>query len=73
MMRARKRFALEVVFIGALSALGSTRAWAGEPFDDRLGVRTPLVFLLMRSDIEAELGLEPPQVAEVKPLCGRPL
>ena len=41
-------------------------AAAGEPFDDRLGVRTPLVFLLMRSDIDAELGLEPPQVAEVK-------
>ncbi len=65
-MRARKRFVLAAVFIGALSALGSTRTSAGEPFDERLGVRTPLVFLLMRSDIEAELGLEPPQIAEVK-------
>ena len=64
-MRARWWFAFAWIFVGA-GRHSAQRAAAGEPFDDRLGVRTPLVFLLMRSDIDAELGLEPPQVAEVK-------
>ena len=48
-------------------------ASAAEPLDDRLGVRTPLVFLLIRSDIQKDLGLEPAQIAEVKSVRGRAL
>jgi hypothetical protein len=40
-------------------------AAGSEPLDDRLGMRTPLLFLLVRSDIQKDLGLEPARVAEV--------
>jgi hypothetical protein len=66
MMRARWRFALALVLIGGYSTVGSMRVNGAEPLDDRLGVPTPLVFLLMRTDIQQEVGLEPAQIAEVK-------
>jgi hypothetical protein len=66
MMRARWRFALALFLIGGYSTFGSTRVSGAEPLDDRLGVPTPLLFLLMRSDFQQEVGLEPAQVAEVK-------
>jgi hypothetical protein len=52
--------------LGGGTFLGSTTfARASEPLDDRLGVRVAPVFLLIRSDIQKDLGLESAQVAEV--------
>ena len=42
-------------------------ARGGEPLDDRLGMRTVPIFLLTRSDVQADLKLDPKQVA----ICGR--
>lgn len=66
MMRAGRRIVLALYLIGAGSFSGLTGITrGGEPLDDRLGIRTTLLFLLIRSDIQAELGLEPAQVADV--------
>jgi hypothetical protein len=40
-------------------------ARCAEPLDDRLGVPTVPIFLLLRSDIQKDLGMEPSQIAEV--------
>ena len=43
---------------------GFTRpARGGEPLDDRLGTRTVPIFLLTRSDVQADLKLDPKQIA----------
>jgi hypothetical protein len=39
-------------------------ARAGEPFDDRLGIRTVPLYLLMRSDVQADLKLDPNQISD---------
>ncbi len=40
-------------------------AHAGEPFDDRIGIRTARLFLLMRADVQTDLGLASAQVIEI--------
>jgi hypothetical protein len=41
-------------------------ARGGEPLDDRLGIRTVPIFLLTRSDVQADLKLDPQQIAECR-------
>jgi hypothetical protein len=66
-MRAGRRLVLILAFAGGFALVGSKQhARAGEPLDDRLGVRTAPLFLLLRADIQKELGLAPPEIAEVK-------
>jgi hypothetical protein len=66
MMRARRWVVFPIAFLGGVLGLGSMRTAAGaEPLDDRLGVRTPQLFLLVRSDVQKDLGLEPARIAEV--------
>jgi hypothetical protein len=63
-MRGGRRIVLAICLMGAGSFSGVTRIASGaEPLDDRLGVRTALLFLLLRSDIQTDLGLEPAQIA----------
>jgi hypothetical protein len=65
MMRAGRRLVVPLALLGCLLVPGSkATAFGAEPLDDRLGVRTPLVFLLIRSDIQKDLSLEPTQIAE---------
>jgi hypothetical protein len=66
MIRAGGRLAFALTVLGGLSVLGSTRiAAAGEPLDDRLGIRTVPLFLLFRSDIQKDLQFDPAQIAEL--------
>ena len=68
MMRCGRRLAvaLAVALVSGLAVEGlRPSATAGEPLDDRLGVRTTLLFLLLRSDIQKDLALEPAQVVEL--------
>jgi hypothetical protein len=55
-----------VVVLGVVIAwLGAiTTARGGEFLDDRLGKRTVPILLLLRPDVQADLNLEPVQVAE---------
>jgi hypothetical protein len=46
------------------------RAQAGEFLDDRLGSRTVPILLLMRPDVQADLKLEPIQIAEARRTAG---
>lgn len=48
---------LVVLGLGLLQCPGL--ALGGEPLDDRLGIRTAPIFLLTRSDIQADLKIEP--------------
>jgi len=50
--------------IAGLGLAGSGRA--GEFLDDRLGCRTVPIMLLMRADVQADLKLEPDQVAAAR-------
>jgi hypothetical protein len=60
------RTVVPVLLVVGLGLLGFARvARCGEPFDDRLGNRTPRLFLLMRSDVQADLGLSPAKVVEI--------
>jgi hypothetical protein len=54
---------MAVRLVGPGSALNVR---AGEFLDDRLGSRTVPIFLLMRPDVQADLNLEPIQVAEAR-------
>jgi hypothetical protein len=64
-MRCGRKIVLLLLLIGAGSVAGITRiASAGEPLDDRLGIRTSLLFLVIRADIQTDLALEPAQIAE---------
>jgi hypothetical protein len=66
MMLAGRRIVLALAILAGGTFLGSTTVVRGaEPLDDRLGVRVAPVFLLIRSDIQKDLGLEPGQIAEV--------
>jgi hypothetical protein len=66
MMRAGGRLVFALTVLGGLSVLGSTRiAAAGEPLDDRLGIRTVPLFLLFRSDIQKDLRFDPAQINEL--------
>ncbi len=66
MMRAGRRLVVPFVLLGCLLVpVSKGTAFGAEPLDDRLGVRTPLLFLLVRSDIQKDLGLEPTKIAEV--------
>jgi hypothetical protein len=49
--------ALVVLGLGLLEVTGL--ALGAEPLDDRLGIRTAPIFLLMRSDIQSELKIDP--------------
>ncbi len=66
MMRAGRRLVILLALLGCLHVpVSEGIAFGAEPLDERLGVRTPLVFLLIRSDIQKDLGLEPTRIAEV--------
>lgn len=54
--------------LAGVGAIGSGRA--GEFLDDRLGSRTVPIFLLMRSDVQVDLKLEPAQVIEARRTAG---
>jgi hypothetical protein len=56
---ARAAIAIGVTLAG-LPPLGR----CGEPFDDRLGIRTVPLYLLMRADVQADLKLDPNQVSD---------
>jgi hypothetical protein len=63
---ARRTFVLAMAVLGAGAFLGLTKSGCGaEPLDDRLGVPIAPLFLLLRSDIQKDLGLEPAQIALV--------
>ena len=65
-MRAGRWIVLGLAILGGGTVLGSmTSARGSEPLDDRLGVRVAPVFLMIRSDIQKDLGLERAQIAEV--------
>jgi hypothetical protein len=49
--------------LGLLAFTPATRAT--EPFDDHLGIRIPRLFLLMRTDVQNDLGLRPEHVVEI--------
>ncbi len=53
--------------LGLLLAGWNAAGLAGEPLDDRLGIRTAPIMLLLRSDVQADLQLDAQQVA----LCRR--
>ena len=64
--RRSRLFAGAIAFSVAATILASSRAaLCTEPLDDRLGVPTVPIFLLLRSDIQKDLGLKPGQIAEV--------
>jgi hypothetical protein len=70
MMRAGRRIVLALAIVGGGILLGSTKFVSGaEPLDDRLGVRVAPIFLLLRSDIQKDLALEPVQIAEVNEIA----
>jgi len=49
-----------------VALLGFTRdARTGEPLDDRLGLRSAPIFLLIRGDVQKDLALEAAQISEV--------
>jgi hypothetical protein len=52
-----------LVFAGGLLA-SSAPAFGAEPLDERLGIRTAPIFLLSRSDVQADLRMSPTQTAE---------
>jgi hypothetical protein len=62
----RSLFAYALMLQLAQSALGGGAGNSGEFLDDRLGTRTVPIFLLMRSDVQADLKLDPAQVAEAR-------
>jgi hypothetical protein len=62
-MLARRRIVLSLA-LAVLGAGAFVAARAGEPLDDRLGIPTVPIFLLLRSDIQKDLGLEQAQIAE---------
>jgi hypothetical protein len=66
-MRHRSTIAPTFLALG-LSLAGWTAAGiAAEPLDDRLGIRTAPIMLVLRSDVQADLQLDAQQVA----LCRR--
>jgi hypothetical protein len=70
MMRSGRRIVLALAIVGGAILLGSANFAAGaEPLDDRLGVRVAPIFLLLRSDIQKDLALEPVQIAEVNQIA----
>jgi hypothetical protein len=56
--------ALLVLGLGAF--VYNSPALGGEPLDERLGIRTAPIFLLSRSDVQADLKLNPTQIAECR-------
>jgi hypothetical protein len=66
-MRHGSTLAIAFFALGALTPV----ALGGEPFDDRLGIRTVPIYLLMRSDVQADLKLDPNQVAEAHRAAAR--
>ncbi len=66
MLAGRRRLVFGLALLSGLCVLGPTPvAGAGEPLDDRLGIRTVPLFLLVRADVQKDLGLEPAQIADV--------
>jgi hypothetical protein len=64
MMRHGLTVAGALVACGVALAGFAQVARGGEPLDDRLGIRTVPIYLLMRSDVQVDLKLDPNQVAE---------
>ncbi len=66
MMRVGRKLVLALgILVPGAMLLAQRSAGGAEPLDDRLGVRITPLFLLLRSDIQKDLALEPAQVAEV--------
>jgi len=64
MMRQGSTVVKALIAIG-LALAGFTRvARSGEPLDDRLGIRTVPMFLLLRPDVQADLKLDAKQISE---------
>jgi hypothetical protein len=67
-MRHGRILAHALLTVGVLLAAEQTRAaTAAEPLDDRLGIRTVPIMLLLRSDVQVDLKLDAQQIA----LCHR--
>ncbi len=66
MMRVGRRLVLALgILVPMVSLLAPRLAVGAEPLDDRLGIRITPLFLLLRSDIQKDLALEPAKIAEV--------
>jgi hypothetical protein len=63
-MRQGSTIASSVIAIGVTFGGLTLSGRCGEPFDDRLGIRTVPLYLLMRSDVQADLKLEANQVSD---------
>ena len=65
-MRGGRRIVLALaIFCGGSFYLPARVAAGGLPLDDRLGIATARLFLLLRSDIQKDLGLEAAQITEI--------
>jgi hypothetical protein len=62
-MRYGKTTARAIVALGLALVALSGAAPGGEALDDRLGIRTVTLFLLLRADVQADLGLDSKQIA----------
>ena len=57
-MRQGSTVATALIVLGLTVAGFTPIARSGEPLDDRLGIRTVPIFLLTRSDVQADLKLD---------------
>jgi hypothetical protein len=64
MIRQGSTVAKALIAMGLALAGFTQVARCGEPLDDRLGIRTVPIFLLTRSDVQADLKLDPNQITE---------
>ena len=63
-MRHGRKFLLALFALG-LGHIGNVpTARAGEPLDERFGIRIPSIFLLTRSDVQVDLKLDPQLIPE---------
>jgi len=63
-MRQGSTVVTALITVGLTLAGFTQVARCGEPLDDRLGIRTVPIFLLTRSDVQADLKLDPNQISE---------
>jgi hypothetical protein len=65
-MRYAQTTAQAIVGLSLALAAFNGFAFGGDVLDDRLGIRTAPLFLLLRADIQGDLGLDPKQIAQCK-------
>jgi hypothetical protein len=63
-MRQGSTVVIALVVLGSAFGAFPSAADSGEPLDDRIGIRTVPLYLLLRSDVQVDLKLAPGQVAE---------